>query len=164
VVEAIPPPPPAHDGGAMADTHGSSGGGGGGGGDDPSLPVGAAVRGAATGEEEEQEGGASCGRYAVGWSERRPFPARLLSCGRVTPPGHWQDTRLVELDISASDMRHAPGDVLSMLPRNADDVRVTAVVGAPCLRFAGDWRRFGLPRRLVDNRVWHGRWAGHSAA
>ena len=63
-----------------------------------------------------------------GHSQAQPYMAKLLRCERVTSVEHWQDTRLVELDIGGAEAtrgglgRHAPGDVLSIQPRNLEGV------------------------------------------
>ncbi|MEQ2167034.1 hypothetical protein GOODEAATRI_000087, partial [Goodea atripinnis] len=42
----------------------------------------------------------------TGPSEFRPFPARMLSNRRVTEPSHFQDVRLMEFDISGSNIEY----------------------------------------------------------
>ena len=39
------------------------------------------------------------------WHHPTPFAARLISNNRVTAPDHFQDVRLVRLDITGSDIR-----------------------------------------------------------
>lgn len=58
-------------------------------------------------------------------SESRPFPARMLSNRRVTEPSHFQDVRLIEFDISGSNIEFAAGDVVMIRPQNsAEDVQM----------------------------------------
>lgn len=38
-------------------------------------------------------------------SESSPFPARMLSNRRVTDPTHFQDVRLLDFDISGSNIQ-----------------------------------------------------------
>ena len=47
-----------------------------------------------------------------------PFMAPLVLCERVTTEDHFQDTRLVELDIRESGISFKPGDVCVMRPNN----------------------------------------------
>ncbi|CAL1525891.1 unnamed protein product [Lymnaea stagnalis] len=47
-----------------------------------------------------------------------PFHARLLSNNRVTSPDHFQDVRLIKMDISGSSIRYNPGDVVMVQPQN----------------------------------------------
>ncbi|KAL5011405.1 hypothetical protein ScPMuIL_009956 [Solemya velum] len=51
-------------------------------------------------------------------SQSNPFHAKLLSNDRVTAPDHFQDVRLLKLDISMSGISYAPGDVVMIQPRN----------------------------------------------
>ncbi|XP_032993957.1 NADPH-dependent diflavin oxidoreductase 1 [Lacerta agilis] len=53
--------------------------------------------------------------------EQRPFPARMLSNQRVTSESHFQDVRLIELDVAGSGIEAAAGDVAMVAPRNAPD-------------------------------------------
>ena len=39
------------------------------------------------------------------WHHPAPFPARLISNDRVTAADHFQDVRLIRLDITGSDIR-----------------------------------------------------------
>lgn len=55
------------------------------------------------------------------WHYQKPFPARLISNDRVTAPDHWQDVRLVRLDITGSDISYSPGDVAMVAPQNMAD-------------------------------------------
>ena len=36
---------------------------------------------------------------------------RVISCERQTPQTHFQDVRLLKLDISGSEISYSPGDV-----------------------------------------------------
>ncbi|KAM4527105.1 NADPH-dependent diflavin oxidoreductase 1 [Odontesthes bonariensis] len=57
-------------------------------------------------------------------SQARPFPARMLFNRRVTEPSHFQDVRLIEFDITGSNIEFAAGDVVMMRPCNAaEDVQ-----------------------------------------
>lgn len=55
------------------------------------------------------------------YSSTNPYLAPLLRCERVTSIEHFQDTRLVELDIRNSNISFAPGDVCMVQPSNLDD-------------------------------------------
>uniref|UniRef100_A0A3Q2QA66 NADPH-dependent diflavin oxidoreductase 1 n=1 Tax=Fundulus heteroclitus TaxID=8078 RepID=A0A3Q2QA66_FUNHE len=58
-------------------------------------------------------------------SASRPFAARMLSNTRVTEPTHFQDVRLIEFDISGSNIEFAAGDVVMIRPQNsAEDVQL----------------------------------------
>jgi sulfite reductase alpha subunit-like flavoprotein len=46
----------------------------------------------------------------------------LIRCERVTSSDHFQDTRLVEFDISRSGLAFSPGDVCMIQPSNLDEV------------------------------------------
>ena len=51
--------------------------------------------------------------------ETRPFQAPVVRCDRVTSADHFQDTRLVEFDISGSGVpAYSPGDVCYVRPAN----------------------------------------------
>lgn len=55
------------------------------------------------------------------WFGVQPFPARLISNERVTAADHFQDTRLIRLDIAGSDIRFDAGDVAVVCPQNMPD-------------------------------------------
>ncbi|XP_030210121.1 NADPH-dependent diflavin oxidoreductase 1 [Gadus morhua] len=56
-------------------------------------------------------------------SESHPFPARMTSNQRVSHPSHFQEVRLIEFDISDSNIEFTAGDVVSMRPcNNPEDV------------------------------------------
>ncbi|XP_074546850.1 NADPH-dependent diflavin oxidoreductase 1 [Halichoeres trimaculatus] len=48
----------------------------------------------------------------------RPFPCRLVSNNRVTDTSHFQETRLIEFDITGSNIEFAAGDIVMMHPQN----------------------------------------------
>ena len=54
------------------------------------------------------------------YSATNLFPAPLLSCARLTPPSHFQGTRLVRLDISGAGdgLKYSPGDIALVQPSN----------------------------------------------
>ena len=54
-----------------------------------------------------------------GYSEYSPFISILKSNTRVTRIDHFQDTRLIILDITNSNIRYSPGDVAMIQPRNS---------------------------------------------
>ena len=58
-----------------------------------------------------------------GFSEANPFMSRLASNARQTSGDHFQDTRLVEFDVSASGggLDYVPGDVCMVMPRNSKE-------------------------------------------
>ncbi|XP_060597586.1 NADPH-dependent diflavin oxidoreductase 1-like [Ruditapes philippinarum] len=68
-------------------------------------------------------GNIECGRDArvPTWFPAQPFPAKLISNERVTSPDHFQDTRLIRLDITGSNLRYDPGDVAVVCPQNMSD-------------------------------------------
>nr|XP_028572080.1 NADPH-dependent diflavin oxidoreductase 1 [Podarcis muralis] len=53
--------------------------------------------------------------------ESRPFLARVLANQRVTSASHFQDVRLIDLDISGSGIEAAAGDVAMVAPSNAPE-------------------------------------------
>ncbi|OWF37436.1 NADPH-dependent diflavin oxidoreductase 1-like [Mizuhopecten yessoensis] len=55
------------------------------------------------------------------YSQSNPFYARLISNNRVTSEDHFQDVRLVRLDIQGSNISFSPGDVVSLAPRNSQE-------------------------------------------
>ena len=55
---------------------------------------------------------------AVNCDNSRPIMVPLISCNRVTSEDHFQDTRLVELDIRDTGITFQPGDVCMMRPNN----------------------------------------------
>ncbi|CAI8025626.1 NADPH-dependent diflavin oxidoreductase 1 [Geodia barretti] len=52
-------------------------------------------------------------------SRAHPFRARLVANKRVTSPNHFQDVRLITLDISAAKIRYKAGNVLMVQPQNS---------------------------------------------
>ncbi|XP_034047904.1 NADPH-dependent diflavin oxidoreductase 1 isoform X2 [Thalassophryne amazonica] len=50
-----------------------------------------------------------------------PFPSRLVSNSRVTDSSHFQDVRLIEFDITGSNIKYDAGDIVMMRPRNAPE-------------------------------------------
>merc|ERR1719193_2106290 len=52
------------------------------------------------------------------YSQSCPFISPVLSCSRQTPEDHFQDVRLVRLDISNSGLKYKPGDVALVQPSN----------------------------------------------
>ena len=63
------------------------------------------------------------GSSAEGFSEVNPFMSRLASNARQTSGDHFQDTRLVEFDVSTSGggLDYEPGDVCMVMPRNSKE-------------------------------------------
>ncbi|XP_078604811.1 NADPH-dependent diflavin oxidoreductase 1-like isoform X1 [Branchiostoma floridae x Branchiostoma japonicum] len=57
----------------------------------------------------------------TGPSQNNPFYARLVSNDRITADDHWQDVRLIKLDVSGSGLSHAAGDVVMIQPPNLPD-------------------------------------------
>jgi sulfite reductase alpha subunit-like flavoprotein len=55
-------------------------------------------------------------------SREHPFPARLVANKRVTSPAHFQDVRLITVDIADSGISYSAGDVLMVQPQNTADV------------------------------------------
>lgn len=54
-------------------------------------------------------------------SQSKPFPAKVLFNKRVTEASHFQDVRLIEFDITRSNIDFSAGDVVMMYPRNAPE-------------------------------------------
>ncbi|KAK7095447.1 hypothetical protein V1264_006849 [Littorina saxatilis] len=54
-------------------------------------------------------------------SQERPFLAPLLANDRVTAPDHFQDVRLVRLNIRGSNIQYTPGDVAMIQPQNIEE-------------------------------------------
>ncbi|KAM6975505.1 NADPH-dependent diflavin oxidoreductase 1 [Tautogolabrus adspersus] len=50
-----------------------------------------------------------------------PFPCRLVSNRRVTDESHFQEVRLIEFDITGSNIEFAAGDVVMMHPQNSPE-------------------------------------------
>ncbi|XP_072841185.2 NADPH-dependent diflavin oxidoreductase 1 isoform X1 [Pogona vitticeps] len=68
-------------------------------------------------QQERSSGGAP--------SELHPFPARLVSNQRVTSESHFQDVRLIQLDVTSAGIEYTAGDVVMIQPRNApEDVQL----------------------------------------
>ncbi|XP_077986666.1 NADPH-dependent diflavin oxidoreductase 1-like [Glandiceps talaboti] len=53
--------------------------------------------------------------------QQHPFYAKVISNNRVTAEDHWQDVRLVKLDITGSSIRYSPGDIVMVQPPNLPD-------------------------------------------
>lgn len=45
----------------------------------------------------------------------------VVSCNRQTPENHFQDVRLLRIDVSQTNITYSPGDVAELLPRNLND-------------------------------------------
>uniref|UniRef100_UPI00398F8C29 NADPH-dependent diflavin oxidoreductase 1-like isoform X4 n=1 Tax=Pristiophorus japonicus TaxID=55135 RepID=UPI00398F8C29 len=54
-------------------------------------------------------------------SQLHPFPALMISNGRVTDESHFQDVRLITFDITGSGIEYSAGDVAMIEPRNSLD-------------------------------------------
>jgi sulfite reductase alpha subunit-like flavoprotein len=68
----------------------------------------------------------------------KPFMAPLLVNDRVTSEDHFQETRHLEFDLSASGLHYQPGDLLTIFPRTpAADVEVWFVFAAGCVGAGG---------------------------
>jgi len=52
------------------------------------------------------------------YSQTNPFMASLITCERQTPEDHFQDVRLVRLNLSGSGINYKPGDVALIQPSN----------------------------------------------
>ena len=65
-----------------------------------------------------------CSENGASYSQSNPFHAKMLSNERVTSDAHWQDVRLIRLDLSDSRMQYNAGDVMVVAPTNpSDDVQ-----------------------------------------
>jgi len=53
-------------------------------------------------------------------SATTPFSAAVIGNERITADDHWQDVRKISFDISGSNIRYDPGDVLMIRPCNSD--------------------------------------------
>ncbi|CAN0379483.1 NADPH-dependent diflavin oxidoreductase 1 [Lampetra fluviatilis] len=62
-------------------------------------------------------------------SPLRPFPARVIANERVTSAGHFQDVRLIRLDVAGSGLRFRAGDVAMIQPPSPGE----AVAAVCCL-------------------------------
>eukprot|EP00057_Strongylocentrotus_purpuratus_P030077 XP_780652.3 PREDICTED: NADPH-dependent diflavin oxidoreductase 1 [Strongylocentrotus purpuratus] len=58
-------------------------------------------------------------RSSVAPSNLCPFHAKMVANERLTAPDHFQDVRLVKLDVQESNIKYSPGDVLMIQPRNS---------------------------------------------
>uniref|UniRef100_A0A8B9RF10 NADPH-dependent diflavin oxidoreductase 1 n=1 Tax=Astyanax mexicanus TaxID=7994 RepID=A0A8B9RF10_ASTMX len=54
-------------------------------------------------------------------SAARPFPAQMVSNQRVTDLSHFQDVRLIDFDITGSNIQYNAGDVVMMRPCNSPE-------------------------------------------
>ncbi|KAK3527280.1 hypothetical protein QTP86_018608 [Hemibagrus guttatus] len=54
-------------------------------------------------------------------SSFQPFPARVVSNQKVTAPCHFQDVRLIEFDITGSNIQYSAGDVVMLRPCNSTE-------------------------------------------
>ncbi|XP_060719181.1 NADPH-dependent diflavin oxidoreductase 1 [Tachysurus vachellii] len=54
-------------------------------------------------------------------SSSHPFPGRVVFNQRVTASGHFQDVRLIEFDITGSNIQYSAGDVVMMRPCNSPE-------------------------------------------
>jgi sulfite reductase alpha subunit-like flavoprotein len=54
------------------------------------------------------------------YSSKHPYLAEISSINRVTPVDHFQDVRLVQIELGNSGITHPPGAVLSIMPRNLE--------------------------------------------
>ncbi|XP_071946877.1 NADPH-dependent diflavin oxidoreductase 1-like [Antedon mediterranea] len=57
----------------------------------------------------------------ISQSQTHPFFARVISNDRVTAIDHFQDVRLVKMDIADSGISYDPGDVVHIQPQNSAD-------------------------------------------
>ncbi|XP_030853099.1 NADPH-dependent diflavin oxidoreductase 1, partial [Strongylocentrotus purpuratus] len=57
-------------------------------------------------------------RSSVAPNNLCPFHAKMVANERLTAPDHFQDVRLVKLDVQESNIKYSPGDVLMIQPRN----------------------------------------------
>jgi len=55
------------------------------------------------------------------YSPRNPFLGKVIGSSRVTPDEHFQDVRLVEIDIVGSNIQYSPGDVGILQPHNLQE-------------------------------------------
>jgi len=55
------------------------------------------------------------------YNQGNPFNSTVISCSRQTPVNHFQDVRLVSLDISESSLKYNPGDVALVQPSNLEE-------------------------------------------
>uniref|UniRef100_A0A674P3N3 NADPH-dependent diflavin oxidoreductase 1 n=1 Tax=Takifugu rubripes TaxID=31033 RepID=A0A674P3N3_TAKRU len=54
-------------------------------------------------------------------TQSRPSPCRLLSNLRITEASHFQDVRLIEFDITGTNIAFTAGDVVMMYPQNSPE-------------------------------------------
>ncbi|GAQ81743.1 NADP/FAD dependent oxidoreductase [Klebsormidium nitens] len=78
-----------------------------------------AATSASSGQEVKAGGGAGA---RLGYSQANPYLATMVANVRLTSPDNEQDVRHIELDLGASGMTYAPGDVINVMPENSPDV------------------------------------------
>ncbi|XP_055357583.1 NADPH-dependent diflavin oxidoreductase 1-like [Paramacrobiotus metropolitanus] len=64
-----------------------------------------------------------CSRLPVGppYDAENPFHASVIANDRVTAAEHFQDVRLIKMDIAGSGFVYQPGDVMVVYPKNSLD-------------------------------------------
>lgn len=55
------------------------------------------------------------------YSKLNPFFAAVLENQRLTPDDHFQDTRLIRLDVAGSNLKYKPGDIVVVQPANLEE-------------------------------------------
>ncbi|PRW18319.1 NADPH-dependent diflavin oxidoreductase 1 isoform X1 [Chlorella sorokiniana] len=73
------------------------------------------------------------GAGGTGYGPHHPYWARLTANKRITAPAHFQDVRLLDVDLGQSGISYEPGDVLAVVPQQP-----AAAVEALCRRCGWD--------------------------
>jgi len=55
------------------------------------------------------------------YTQSHPFGAKVLSCERVTPESHFQEVRVLQVDLADSGIEYDPGDVALLQPENLQE-------------------------------------------
>ncbi|XP_067949341.1 NADPH-dependent diflavin oxidoreductase 1-like [Watersipora subatra] len=92
-------------------------------------------------------------------SSSAPFASRLISNERITSPEHFQDVRLIRLDISGSDIRYDVGDVAYLWPQNSQSMVETFLTllsldGSGCISIEPFASGTHIPFRLAKVSTW----------
>jgi len=74
-------------------------------------------------------GGATAGAVGQVFNNKNPFPAEIIDNQLLSGDCSSKETIHVELSLEGSGLSYQPGDVLAVIPRNADDV-VDALIKA----------------------------------
>lgn len=112
-------------------------------------------------ENWEQRGRVANGAQDCSFNQSNPFHAKMLSNDRVTSGDHWQDVRLIRLDLTDSGIQYKAGDVMVVAPSNpSDDVEkfleLFNLDGDEEVGVTSRSKDTKLPHELIPRRSW--RW------